>query len=109
MNIDILDSVYIVWEGNIGTIPRGVLFKRNAITFDPSISLQRTFGHSTTPAVAASGNNVYVVWSDRSTGDTKIFYTRSTDGGVSFGDIVNISNSLEHPVNPAVAASNNLT
>lgn len=45
--------------------------------------------NSQIPQIAASGNNVYVVWQE---GDD-IFYTNSTDGGISFGSPINLSNS----------------
>jgi hypothetical protein len=160
MNIDILDSAYIVWER---TPTNDILFKRNTISFDPLIdigdgdspraapavaasgnnvhvvwrslsggrgeivyrrstdgggdvrggsgNLSSTVGESSAPAVAASGNNVYVVWSDNSPGNFEILYRRSTDGGASFGDTVNISDASGSagPPNtaPAVAASGN--
>jgi hypothetical protein len=44
--------------------------------------------------VAASGNNnEYAVWWDNTTGNWEVLFTRSTDGGKTFGDPVNISNS----------------
>ena len=69
-----LDSVYTVWsEGS-----DDIMFKRNAISFDPSINLSNTTGKSYGPVVAAYGNNVYVVWSDDTPGTTEILYRRST-------------------------------
>jgi hypothetical protein len=108
MSIDTLDSVYTVWEGNPS---RDILFKRNTISFDPSINLSDNTGDArrSTPAIAASGNNVYVVWHDNTPGNFDIFYKRSTDGGANFGSTVNISNNFEDSTNPAVAVSNNLT
>ena len=107
MSIDTLDSVYTVWEGNPS---RDILFKRNTISFDPSINLSDNTGDArrSTPAIAASGNNVYVLWCDIIQ-SFDIFYRRSTDGGANFGSTVNISNNFEDSTNPAVAVSNNLT
>jgi hypothetical protein len=81
-----LDSVYIVWSEQDSDI----LFKRNAISFDPSINLSNTTGKSLRPALAVSYNDVYVVWSDDTTGtrNFEILYRRSTDGGASFGPTV---------------------
>jgi hypothetical protein len=111
MSIDILGSAYIVWEyhdpGSNPSTPL-VLFKRNAISFDPSIQLNITGFNSGTPAVAASENNVYVVWAGLGTGGrSDIFYRRSTDGGASFGGIVNLSNTVGSSQFPAIAASGN--
>jgi len=45
--------------------------------------------------VAASGNNEYVVWWDNSTGNWDISFAKSSDGGKTFGDSINISNSSD--------------
>jgi hypothetical protein len=43
--------------------------------------------------VAASGNNEYVAWWDNTTGNWEISFAKSSDGGKTFGDTINISNS----------------
>ncbi len=45
--------------------------------------------------VTASGNNVYVIWSDNKTGNWEVMFTRSSDGGNTFEDTVNLSNSSD--------------
>ena len=46
------------------------------------------------PQITASGNNVYVVWSDSTTGNADIFFKRSTDGGATFSSpSINLSNN----------------
>jgi hypothetical protein len=156
MNIDILDSAYTVWECQT---TNDILFKRNTISFDPlrnigsgdspraapavaasgnnvhvvwrslsqggegmirharstdgggdfgnSGGIDRTAGDSSAPAVAVSGNNVHVVWSDNSPGNFEILYSRSTDGGGDFGDNMNISHTAGDSSAPAVAVSGN--
>jgi hypothetical protein len=42
---------------------------------------------------AASGNNIYVISWDRDPGNWDIFFSRSTDGGVTFEDAINLSNN----------------
>jgi hypothetical protein len=103
-----LDSVYIVWSDHTA-YNSDILFKRNAISFDPTINLSNNAGKSSSPSIAASGNNVYVVWTDDTPGNSEIFYTRSTDGGAFFGDTVNLSNTTENSYAPRVAACNNLS
>ena len=80
-----LDSVYIGW------LDRDMLFKRNAISFDPTINLSNNAGKSGGAAVATTSgypdeNNVYVMWPDNSSGYYDILYRRVTDGGASFGN-----------------------
>jgi hypothetical protein len=100
-----LDSVYIIWSEHDSDI----MFKRNAISFDPTINLSNTTGRSSSPAMAAFENDVYVVWNDDTPGNSEILYRKSTDGGASFGGTVNISNTTENSYSPRVAASNNLS
>ena len=80
-----LDSVYTVWRESLGSDSFSqILFKRNTISFDPSIIVSHIDSFDV-PAVAASGNNVYVVWRGRSSADssTAIWYDRGTNGGLA--------------------------
>jgi hypothetical protein len=45
--------------------------------------------------IAASGNNVYVVSWDRDPGNWDIFFSRSTNGGVTFENAMNLSENPE--------------
>jgi len=45
--------------------------------------------------VAASGNNEYIVWWDATTGNWEVSFAKSSDGGKTFGDTINISNSSD--------------
>jgi hypothetical protein len=102
-----LDSVYTVWEESLGADGLSqILFKRNTISFDPSIIVSHN-GSFDVPAIAASGNNVYVVWKESSQDVHAIWYRRSTDGGASFGSTVNLSNTSATTFEPAIAASGN--
>src|SRR5919112_2206167 len=96
-----LDSVYIVWSEHESDI----MFKRNVISFDPTINLSNTIGRSSSPAMAAFENNVHVVWNDDTSGNSEILYRKSTDGGASFGGTVNLSNTSGRSSTPAVAVS----
>jgi hypothetical protein len=103
-----LDSVYTVWEESLGSGSLSqILFKRNTISFDPSIIVSHN-GSFDVPSVAASGNNVYVVWKESSLNVSNIWYRRSTDGGASFGGIVNLRSRTNGSLfEPAIAASGN--
>jgi hypothetical protein len=43
----------------------------------------------------ASGNNVYVLPWDNKTGNWEVFMAKSIDGGQTFKDTINLSNSTE--------------
>ena len=73
--------------------------------FGGTVNLSNTTGHSYPAALAAYGNNVYVVWTDNSLGNFDILYRRSTDGGANFGGTVNLSNTTGSSSSPAVAVS----
>ena len=71
-----------------------------------SINLSHNPGASLFPAIAVSGQNVYVVWDDESFGATEILYVRSADGGRTFSEPLNLSNDPGDSRNVAIAASN---
>lgn len=92
------DNIHVVWGDN--TEGEGfnfdTLYKNSrdgGETFDSSRNLSNDPLGSTVPQVAASGNDVHVVWqSDLLGGD--ILYKRSTDGGKNFGPTINLSDDL---------------
>jgi hypothetical protein len=43
--------------------------------------------------VVISGDNVYLTWWTNTTGNDEVMFRSSTDGGASFGDKINLSNS----------------
>ena len=43
-----------------------------------------------------------MVWEDNSTGNSEIYYTKSVDGGISFGEPVDLSNSINDSMNPKI-------
>jgi hypothetical protein len=46
-------------------------------------------------ASSESGKNAYIVWWTNRTGNDEVMFRASTDGGVTFGDKVNLSNSTD--------------
>src|SRR6266540_3421031 len=43
--------------------------------------------------IATSGDNVYIAWWTNKTGNNEVMFRASTDGGKTFGDKINLSNS----------------
>lgn len=60
-------------------------------TFGPTRNLSGTPADSTFPRVEVSGNHVYVVWLDQSTGNGDVYFRESDDRGRTFGRIRNLS------------------
>ena len=44
------------------------------------------------PAII-SGDNIYIAWSTNNTGNDEVMFRSSTDGGATFADKINLSNS----------------
>jgi hypothetical protein len=112
------DSVFVVWEENDQKPQEkqqeqknSSLFKNNnnyntrnydillmksvdgGVTFDKEINLSNNPGFSEHPQIAVSGGIVHVAWLDNSHSIGKdILYRKSTDGGKTFGEIINLSN-----------------
>src|SRR5262249_629994 len=61
------------------------------------------------PNLAASGNNVYVVWnaSPSPSGPNEVYMEVSHDTGTTFGPRIDISNDPSNSIVPLVAASGN--
>ena len=88
------NNIFVVWyDGRDGMFPE-IYFKRSTdgaatwsadqrLTFDPSSSVF--------PNVACIFPALHVCWQDNRLGTGKIFYKRSSDGGVSWGNDLQIS------------------
>ena len=47
---------------------------------------------------AITGDNVYVAWRSNKTGNDEVLFRASTDKGQTFGDKINLSNTMDsHP------------
>lgn len=56
------------------------------------------------PAVVAAGGNVFVVWAqDVGTGNSEIFFNKSTDGGKNFGTPTKVAETTGVSQQPAIA------
>ena len=64
---------------------------------------------STYPQTESAGNNVYVVWQDNMFGHNRMNYDillkTSTDGGQTFGEVVNLSNNTADSYNQEISVS----
>ena len=75
--------------------------------FTKPVNISASNGDSILPQMAVSGNSVYVVWNDNSTGIFGIFLAKSVDGGTNFGAPVNISRDIGSSSSPQFAVSGN--
>ena len=74
---------------------------------DRRLTFNATSGTSPNNAwcVAAMGDSVHVVWFDRRNVDCEIYYKRSTDGGLTWGQDVQLSNDPDTSQSPSLAVA----
>lgn len=72
-------------------------------TWSTNKRLTNNAGISYTPAVAVDGSNIYVVWSDNTTGNEEIYFKRSIDGGRTWKVNIRLTNDLSASFAPDIA------
>ncbi len=107
-------NVYITWDDD------GIsdIFLRrstdNGATWKAIVRISNTAGLSAAPQIAVSGSNVYVTWSDNCArappfvcrdANFDILLRRSTDNGVTWKAVVNLSNNPVGSVSPQIETS----
>jgi len=97
------ENLYMVWRAGANGILMARFGNYSATFFDSqNISASP---NAIDPVVAASGNSVYVAWSEPVAGNSNdILFRRSTGGGVAFDPALNISNNMGLSRFPAMAA-----
>jgi len=119
------NNVYVVWTNNFQEKYGQIFFTRsndNGDSFENPSVLHGINDDSIgnmifSPRITAEprNNNVYVVWHSGRVVQhanvkaliSDIFFTRSTDNGTTFGDIMNLSNYSGWSVDPQIAVSQN--
>ena len=119
------NNVYVVWTNNFQEKNGQIFFTRSTDygdSFENATVLHRIndddIGNmifSSRITAEPSNNNVYVAWhsgrvvqhADVKALISDIFFTRSTDNGATFGDIMNLSNYSGWSVDPQIAVSQN--
>ncbi len=99
--------IHIVWEetrdGN-----EEIYYKRSTnggMNWSEDIRLTNNPLSSLYPSIAVSGNFIHVTWYDFRTGNRAIFYKRSTDSGITWGQDIQITGNSVDSYNPAIAVS----
>jgi hypothetical protein len=102
--INVGDLVHTIWEDDTSGNSE-IFYKRDGADYDPSTKKFTTnAGTSNAVAIAVSDNIVYIVWKDE---NGEIMFRKSVDSGATFGDAINLSNSINASGNPAIAVSGN--
>jgi len=104
------NNVYIIWADNT-SLNRDIYLITSADggqTFGDIINLSNNTADSYNQEISVSGDNVYVVWQDApkfTQGNSGISFISSTDGGQTFGDVVNLSNNAGKTSFPKISSS----
>ncbi len=73
------------------------------LTDDPGSSL--TSGCTSLHTIAVSGDSVHIVWYDDRSGEMEIYYKRSIDSRLTWGEDVRLMNRDSVSVNPSIAVA----
>ncbi|HXG00715.1 MAG TPA: sialidase family protein, partial [Bacteroidota bacterium] len=100
-------TVHVVWHDNRDGNYE-IYYKRSTdegLTWAADSRLTNNTSTSQYPSVAVAGQAVYAVWQDNRDGNDEIYYTRSTDGGLTWQPDVRLTNNTLFSRYPSVAAS----
>jgi hypothetical protein len=90
-------NLYIAWEDENFSPDHSVIeFKRSideGISFGNNIIVSDRSIHSVNPKVISNDDNVYLAWQSKPFDNFDIYFRSSNDSGVTFGDIINLSNN----------------
>jgi len=111
--LDTNGNINVVWDNTPGNFD--VFFSRSTnggLTFATPKNLSNNAGTSIFSQIAVdSSGNINVVWIDTTPGNAEVFFSRSTDGGVTFTTPKNVSNDAGFsgdPVQIVVDSSDNI-
>jgi hypothetical protein len=106
------NNVYVVWEDqtrNVGDIFFAMSTDGGLTFTTKNISNNTDIWGSEDAQISLQGNNIYVVWKQDGSSDNfpDIFVTRSTDGGLTFSEPINLSNSTSRSFIPQISSQGN--
>jgi hypothetical protein len=110
-NINSSINIYTIWHDSSS----GILLRKSidgGETFDKAISLSKKHALSFYPQIAVSSANVYATWVSTQNLGTKnetnnIVFSRSTDAGNTFSNIINLTNNAKLSYYPQISISGN--
>ncbi len=70
-------------------------------------NISNNTGHSEEPQIMKSGNNIYVLWIDDSSGSRDVYFKKSSDNGCTFNRTMNLGIEEGGSLDPKMAISGN--
>src|SRR5213596_1631939 len=105
------NTTFVVWQDN-STGNEEIFLRKSlngGITFGNINNLSNNNASSISPQIESFGNTTFVVWQDNSTGNEEIFLRKSLNGGITFGNINNLSNNNASSISPQIESFGNTT
>ncbi|MDQ2685276.1 MAG: glycoside hydrolase [Thermoproteota archaeon] len=103
------NNVYVTWQDNLfghNRLNYDILLKTSSDggkTFGEVINLSNNTGFSEHPQMAVNGSNVHIVWADNTKLNRDIYIISSSDGGKTFGEVINLSNNTADSYNQEIS------
>jgi len=90
--------VYVIWGDRKTTYDIFLAASKDfGTTFSTPINVSRSDHNSVNSGIQALGENVHVIWREKTPKSTYIYYSKSNDGGISFNDHINLSRQSNDP------------
>jgi hypothetical protein len=103
ITFDYTANIYIVWKDEVSKNAEIMAVKSSdyGATWTAPFNISNTTGFSRSPSLKADLiGNVNVVWMDQTPGNYEVYFSRSTDGGTTWSQAVNASNTTGDSQNP---------
>ncbi len=96
------------WQDNRSSSSGEIYYKRSTdfgTTFGTDTRLTNDPGVSTYSTISISGTIAQMIWLDNRTGQSEIFYNRSTNSGLTWGTDTKLTSNVFSSSNPAISIS----
>ena len=108
--VDSDQNIHLVWqEDKTGNYE--IYYKKSTNNGDnwmPNFQMTYTSGISENPVIAVSSEGeIYVIWSDSSSGNAEIFYRKSPDGGIIWQNLKRLTWNAGDSKNPQINIDSN--
>jgi hypothetical protein len=101
------DTLYIVWSDYRNG--KGEIYfkcsKDNGTSWEADTRLTNNANESFDPSLLVSGSSILVAWSDDRDGNSEIYYKRSEDRGLTWGEDTRLTNAARNSNSPVMAMS----